>query len=97
MLREPKNPAHKDIYIRPDLTVKQREESKNLRMRLKETRDQNPDKTYMIKNYKIIETTQPPGTTPEENIRNPPRSPTPEPTPEPQHRLPENREDESNR
>ena len=47
------------VYIRPDLTPKQQEESKNLYTQLKTTRELNPDNQYKILKGKIIQT-QPP-------------------------------------
>ena len=47
-----------DVYIRPDMTKKQREQSKNLHTKLRETRLKYPDKTYKIKYGKIIEVTE---------------------------------------
>ena len=49
------------VYIRPDLTPKQQDESKNLYNQLKITREQNPDNQYKILKVKIIQT-QPPVT-----------------------------------
>ena len=51
------------VYIRPDLTHAQLEQSKNLRAQLKTTRSSNQGKTYKIYRNQIIETTthtQPP-------------------------------------
>ena len=44
-----------EIYIRPDQTLKQQEESKNLRDQLKLRRQQNPAKTFKIKRGIIVE------------------------------------------
>ena len=43
-----------NVYVRPDLTRRQQEESKNLRDLLRKTRDDNPNHTYKIKYNKII-------------------------------------------
>ena len=43
------------VYIRPDLTPKQLEASKNLYEQLKETREQNPEKQFKIVKGKIQE------------------------------------------
>ena len=43
------------VYIRPDLTRKQLEESKNLRELLRKTKTDNPNKTYKIYRNQIIE------------------------------------------
>ena len=51
---ETKNVEHSNVFIRPDLTRKQREMSKNLRDRIKTLREQNPNTTYIIKNYRIM-------------------------------------------
>lgn len=43
------------VYIRPDLTKAQLEESKNLRALLKTTRENNPGKVYKIQRNQVIE------------------------------------------
>lgn len=52
------------VYIRPDLTAAQLEQSKNLRKTLKTTRENNPNKRFKIHRNKVIEvsviTTPPP-------------------------------------
>jgi hypothetical protein len=48
------------VYIRPDLTYKQLEESKNLTKNLRAKRTANPTKKYKIHRGKIIEVTTPP-------------------------------------
>lgn len=55
MLREATNEATRNVYIRPDLTIKQRDEAKNLRSQLKELREGNPGKRYVIKFNQIKE------------------------------------------
>lgn len=55
MLREATNEAARNVYIRPDLTIKQRDEAKNLRSQLKELRERNPSKRYVIKFNQIKE------------------------------------------
>ena len=49
------------VYIRPDQTVKQQEQSKNLRQELKLKRDHNQGKTYKIYRGAVIEVTPVPG------------------------------------
>ena len=49
----------KDIYIRPELTKKQLEESKNLNTQLRAIRNDNPTKKYKIYRGEIIELTPP--------------------------------------
>lgn len=49
----------KNIYIRPDLTKKQLEESKNLSDQLRAKRDANPGRKYKIYRGRIIETNLP--------------------------------------
>ena len=49
------NYIKKYIYIRPDLTKRQQEDSKNLRDLLGKIRNENPTKKYKIHRYKIIE------------------------------------------
>lgn len=44
-----------DIFIRPDLTIRQREQAKNLREELSKVRDRNPTKRYKIKANKVVE------------------------------------------
>ena len=58
-----------DVYIRPDMTPKQVEASKNFQSLLRETRLQNQGtgKTFKIFRGKIIETTQPTPTSPANN------------------------------
>ena len=51
------------VYIRPDLTKKQLEESKNLTTQLRAKRTENPGRTFKIYRGKIIETTLPPPAT----------------------------------
>lgn len=50
------------VYIRPDLTHAQLEQSKNLRALLKTTRDNNPTKLYKIQRNQIIDVTLAPPT-----------------------------------
>lgn len=52
------------VFIRPDQTLKQQEQSKNLRLELKLKRDRNPGKTYKIYRGAVIEVT--PAPAPEE-------------------------------
>jgi hypothetical protein len=42
------------VYVKPDLTKKQQEESKNLFEALKEKRASDPDNQYIISKGKII-------------------------------------------
>ena len=44
-----------EVFIKPDQTIKQQKESKNLRARLKELRQQNQEKTYKIYRGEIKE------------------------------------------
>ena len=48
-----------NVYIRPDQTLKQQEESKNLRDQLKLKRQQNPEKTFKIYRGQVKEVTMP--------------------------------------
>ena len=47
----------RNIYINPDLTMKQQIEAKNLRDLLRVTRNQNKEKTYKISEGKVVEVT----------------------------------------
>ena len=44
-----------NVYLRPDQTLKQQKDSKNLRDRLRHLREQNPEKIYFIKRGVIEE------------------------------------------
>ena len=48
----------RNIYINPDLTMKQQIEAKNLRDLLRVTRNQNKEKTYKISEGKVVEVTE---------------------------------------
>ena len=48
------NHTKTNVYVRPDLTKRQQEESKNLRDLLRKTREDNRNHTYKIKYNKII-------------------------------------------
>lgn len=64
-LRNSENEYTKDnVYIRPDQTLKQQEESKNLRDQLKLTRQQNTGKTFKIQRGKVVEVVQVPAPEP---------------------------------
>ena len=52
------NDNYKDVYIRPDLTKAQREQSKKLSARLREIRERNKDKVFKISKGQIIEVTE---------------------------------------
>jgi hypothetical protein len=54
-LRESENEAHKNVYIRPDMTKKQRERSKNLKEELSRRREENPGKRFIIRRYEVVE------------------------------------------
>jgi len=54
-LRESTHAVHSKIYIRPDLTKLQLEESKNLRETLKTQREKEPDKRWMIRRGRVVE------------------------------------------
>ena len=47
------------VYIRPDQTLKQQLESKNLRDQLRRMKQEEPEKNYKIKRGKIVPTTDP--------------------------------------
>ena len=49
------NYVKEEVFIRPDQTHKQQQDSKNLRDQLKEIRTQNPTKTFKIQRGVIIE------------------------------------------
>ena len=66
------------VYIRPDMTKLQLEESKNLRDQLRKTKDENPNKIYKIHRGEIIEVAPPTPATPE-----------PAPPADPTHQAPE--------
>lgn len=53
-LRSSEHDIYKLVYIRPDLTKKQLEESKNLRRELAEIRTKQPEKKWVIKRNKIV-------------------------------------------
>ena len=56
-----------NVYIRPELTFLQLEESKNLTKSLRAKRTTNPNKTFKIYRGKIIEVTTQPEETPEQD------------------------------
>ena len=59
VLRDQQTPAQfEQVYIRPDLTIKQQREQKNLRDEIKELRSLHPDKRYKIQRGCIIEVQQ---------------------------------------
>ena len=60
---------HSNVYIRPDLTKKQIEMSKNLVTLLKKEREKNKDKHYKIRNWEIVEVPKP-RSNPERNEAN---------------------------
>ena len=54
-LREKSVPEHmREIYIRPDLTAKQQQASKNLRAELKDMRDKHPQYKWTIHHNQVI-------------------------------------------
>ena len=50
----------RNIFINPDLTMKQQIEAKNLRDLLRVTRNQHKDKIFKISEGKVVEVTEPP-------------------------------------
>lgn len=54
-LRTSTNAVYSAVYIRPDLTKKQLEASKNLRAQLQVKRTATPDKIWTIKQGQIVE------------------------------------------
>ena len=50
----PKEDAYSKIYLRPDLTPKQQQASKNLYASLLEAREQNPNYSYKISKGKVV-------------------------------------------
>ncbi len=56
-LRSSEHETYSKVYIRPDLTRRQREESKNLREKLATIRTNQPDKKWAIKQGRIVENT----------------------------------------
>lgn len=59
-LRNSNSELYSRIYIKPDLTKKQQEESKNLQAKLRQTRQENPTTNWTIRKGKIVEITLPP-------------------------------------
>ena len=61
-LRNSNHDTYKLVYIRPDLTKRQLEESKNLRDELANKRKNQPDQNWVIRRNRVIATTnQDPG------------------------------------
>lgn len=56
-LRSSTDKIHSNVFIRPDLTKKQREISKNLRRELKKAKEREPEKHFIIKNNQLMEKT----------------------------------------
>ena len=52
-------PVESNIYITPDLTPKQREENRKLRLALFRKKKETRNEKWMIKNGKIVERTHP--------------------------------------
>lgn len=55
-IRNSSEERYNTVFIRPDLTPRQRAESKNLQAQLMRRREDNPNKTYKIYRSEIIET-----------------------------------------